>query len=263
MDIIDRLHDACRLGKSDKIPRLFGQLKKTSRFGLDNYNSLLIACKHGHPAIVQYILNKSPDIPNGRLNDAFIAACGGGRTRIAQWLLLVKLGIDIRASNDDSFWAACAGNHLATVQWLLKKNPGMGAHLDENRTFQWMCLLGHVRMARWMLSKNAQIITHLMQRGPDFTFILACQKNKIDIVKWLTAIWLNPDTVNNWLSGPNAPDIRAAVHPNLASLVESHCDRGFLQICNSSDKCDCRQVARWMITRKPSLLSEPVNGVFP
>src|SRR5205809_164 len=113
------LHQACKTGDILCLQDLFKQDLTLADLRSANNQALRWACKHGHLAIVKFLLEKGlnrEDI----LGNPLKCACQYGHLAIVQ--LLLEKGLtheDIRCKNNEILHYACERKHFDVVQELI------------------------------------------------------------------------------------------------------------------------------------------------
>ena len=125
---------------------------------IPNSHNFKTACKFGNLPKVQWLLSVKLDLDVSEYQEfAFRSACRNGQLKVAQWLLSVKPEINISADDEGAFRFACGKGHLNVAQWLLSVKPEINISADDEDAFCFACQNGYLNVAQWLLSVKPSI----------------------------------------------------------------------------------------------------------
>lgn len=145
------------------------------------------ACLNGHIDVINWLLSLKIYINiNAYVGAAFNLACLNGHLNIIKKITNIYPSF-YKIYYDEPFHLACSNGHFYVVKWLLNNNNN-NIYINEYY-FLNACKRGFIKIAKLLYFINPNI--HINSR----IFMIACSYGQIHIMKWLLSI--NSNIINN------------------------------------------------------------------
>eukprot|EP00047_Mylnosiga_fluctuans_P003041 m.227128 g.227128 ORF g.227128 m.227128 type:complete len:668 (+) comp11542_c0_seq1:246-2249(+) len=171
-------------------------------YGLDGCTPFLLACKHGHLSIAQYLLEQGAstgdrDKDPKRQGLAIHYACWGGNPDVIAWLLGMGASLDdVDIVGNTPLLYAIYGGHRSVVEDLQQRGRSLRERNTKNHTaiLQAACG-GHLHLVEWLINKGFSLAE--VDHDGNTALLFAAWGGHRDLMEYLLRLGASLDEKNH------------------------------------------------------------------
>ena len=143
--------------------------------------------------LVQYSIDTNNIINRKYYDTAFIYCCRNNAIEFIDYLfalsVVMDLHINIHVRDDQVFYEACTRNNIDMIKYLVnlgeKLNSNFYVRCSFDAIFKLCCYHGYTDLLKYLVEKHGSIGKINVHVYNDYGFIIACEKNHIEMVQYL------------------------------------------------------------------------------
>ena len=235
----DAIHNCCKTGQLELASWLYKSVYLSHTKFYLNWSNVQwqyifeVSCMTGQLPILQWLLTLKLNIDVHNDQDRpFAISCSRGHLDVAKWLHHEQ-GAQIDARYNSAFYNSCCNGHFEVAKWIYSLQPNIFKTAKNlHQIITRCCSKGHLKIARWLFKKLHRVKQLNINNEINDAFIVSCSNGQLKSAQWLYNIY-------NFSNKSGIDCSKFNIQADDYEAFEESCSRGHLDI------------ARWLYSLSP------------